>query len=140
VTADLASPTTIGTGRVTATANNVSRQRTIDFVRALPNLITVSTGGTFEVKPSTSTGPTVTGTFLRNIGTVSEGTVATFRAVTSDGSAIGFFRDITTVSAAGTATATFLVGTTDYRGPVTIIVGATGSAVTGSTGVTVVDP
>ncbi|HXT50825.1 MAG TPA: hypothetical protein VN811_07270, partial [Thermoanaerobaculia bacterium] len=83
VTADLASPTTIGSGRVTATANNVSRQATINFDRALPTLITVSTGGTFEVKPSTSTGPTVTGTFLRNIGTVTAGTVATFRATTA---------------------------------------------------------
>jgi hypothetical protein len=140
VTADLASPTTLGSGRVTATANNVSRQTTIDFVRALPNLITVATGGTFEVAPSTSTGVTVTGTFLRNIGTVTAGTVATFRATTSSGTAIGFFRDVTTVSAAGIATATFLAGETDYRGPVTITVGAEGSSVTGSTGITIVDP
>jgi len=140
VSADLASPTTIVTGRVTATANNVSQQTTIDFVRALPDVITVATGGTFEVSPSTSTGVTVTGTFLRNVGTVSQGTVATFRATTSSGGPIGFFRDVTTVSASGTATATFLAGQTDYRGPVTITVGAQGSSVTGTTGITIVDP
>ena len=140
VTADLASPTTIGSGRVTATANNVSRQTTINFERALPDLITVATNGTFTITPSTSAGVTVTGTFLRNIGTVTAGTVATFRATTSSGASIGFFRDVTTVSAAGTATATFLVGETDYRGPVTITVGAQGTSVTGTTGLTVVDP
>ncbi|HEV8241590.1 MAG TPA: hypothetical protein VGS57_19665 [Thermoanaerobaculia bacterium] len=140
VSADLASPTTIGSARVTATANNVSQQTTINFVRALPNIITVSTGGTFTVTPSTSSGVTVTGTFLRDIGMVTAGTVATFRAFTSDGTAIGFFRDVTTVSSSGTATATFLAGQTDYRGPVTIIVGAQGTSVTGSTGITIVDP
>ena len=138
--ADLKSPTTISSGRVTVTVNNVSQQATINFERALPDIITVSSNGQFQVKPSTSTGVTIVGTFLRNIGTVTAGTVATFRAVTSDGSSIGFFRDITTVGADGTARATFLVGDTTYRGPVTIIVGAQGSSVTGTTGLTVVDP
>jgi len=140
VTADLQSPTTIGSGRVTATARGITQQAAINFVRALPDIITVSTGGTFQVSPSTSSGVTVTGTFLRNIGTVSAGTVATFRATISDGTAIGFFRDVTTVSASGTATATFLAGQTDYRGPVTITVGAQGSSVTGTTGITIVGP
>jgi hypothetical protein len=66
--------------------------------------------------------------------------VATFRATTAAGAPIGFFRDVTTVSAAGTATATFLAGETDYRGAVTITVGAEGSSVTGTTGITIVDP
>ena len=140
VSADLASPTAIGTGRVTATAHNVTQQTTINFQRALPNVITVATNGTFVVQPSNSTGVTVTGTFLRNIGTVTAGTVATFRATTAAGAPIGFFRDVTTVSAAGTATATFLAGETDYRGAVTITVGAEGSSVTGTTGITIVDP
>lgn len=140
VSADLASPTTIGSGRVTATANNISQQTTIDFQRALPNLITVATNGTFELSPSTSSGVTVKGTFLRNVGTVTLGTVATFRATTPDGAEIGFFRDVTTVGGSGVATATFLAGQTDYRGPVTITVGAQGSSVTGTTGITIVDP
>lgn len=138
--ADLKSPTTISSGRVTVTVSNVSQQATINFERALPDIITVSSNGQFQVKPSTSTGVTIVGTFLRNIGTVTAGTVATFRAVTSDGWAIGFFRDITTVGNDGTARATFLVGDTTYRGPVTITVGAQGSSVTGTTGLTVVDP
>jgi hypothetical protein len=140
VTADLASPTTIGRGRVTAAANNVSTQTTIDFQRALPHHITVATNGTFEVKPSTSQGVTVVGTFLRDVGTVTAGTVATFRATTPDGASIGFFRDVTTIGADGKATATFLAGQTTYRGPITITVGAQGTSVTGTTGLTVVDP
>ncbi|HET9766000.1 MAG TPA: hypothetical protein VFS60_04080 [Thermoanaerobaculia bacterium] len=140
VSASLASPSAIGSGRVTATANNVSRQTTIEFQRAYPNVITVATNGTFTVKPSVSAGVTVVGTFLRNVGKVTPGTVATFRATTADGAPIGFFRDVTTVTAAGTATATFLAGETDYRGAVTITVGAEGSSVTGTTGITVVDP
>lgn len=140
VTADLASPTTIGRGRVTAAANNVSRQVPIDFQRALPNVITVATNGTFEVRPSNSQGVTVVATFLRDIGTVSANTVATFRATTDTGASIGFFRDVTTVNASGTATAVFLAGQTSYRGPVTVTVGAQGSAVTGTTQLTVVDP
>ena len=140
VTADLASPLAIGRGRVTATANNVSQQTTIDFHRALPDLITVATSGTFEVQPSTSQGVTVVGTYLRNVGKVTAGTVATFRATTGAGATIGFFRDVTTVRADGTASATFLAGQTTYRGPVTITVGAEGTSVTGSTGLTVVDP
>jgi hypothetical protein len=54
VSASLASPSAIGTGRVTATANNVSRQTTIEFQRAYPNVITVATNGTFTVTPSVS--------------------------------------------------------------------------------------
>ena len=138
--ADLKSPTTISSGRVTVTVNNVSTQATINFERALPDIITVSSNGTFQVKPSTSSGVTIVATFLRNIGNVTPGTVATFRAFTADGAAIGFFRDISTVGNDGMARATFLVGETTYRGAVTIIVGAQGSSVTGTTGLTVVDP
>ncbi len=138
--ADLKSPTTISSGRVTVTVNNVSQQATINFERALPDIITVSSNGTFQVKPSVSSGVTIVATFLRNIGNVTPGTVATFRAFTADGAAIGFFRDISTVGNDGIARATFLVGETTYRGAVTIIVGAQGSSVTGTTGLTVVDP
>ena len=79
-TADLVSPSTLGTGRVSATANNVTRQVTIQFDRALPNLITVSTQGKIQVKADNADTATVVATFLRDIGQVTEGTVATFSA------------------------------------------------------------
>jgi hypothetical protein len=138
VTADLKSPATLGPGRVTATALSVSREAVIEFRRALPNRITVSTNGTFTVPPSSSAGVTVIGTFLRDIGKVSQGTVATFRATRESGGSVGFFRDITTVGADGTATATFIPGETTQGGRVTLTVGAEGTAVTGTTTIEIV--
>ena len=144
-TADLRSPSTIGPARVTATAQNVSRQATIEFHRAHADHVTVSTNGVFQVPATATATLAVTATFLRDVGRVTPGALATFRAVTDTGAPIGGFRDVTTVSAdstgtAGVATATFLPGATSYRGPVTITVGAQGSPVTGSTQIEVVAP
>jgi hypothetical protein len=140
--ADLVSPSTLGSGRVTATANNVTREVSIQFDRALPNLITVSTQGKFQVKADNVDTATVVGTFLRDIGQVTEGTVATFRATDDAGQSVGFFRDVGTVSGptGRQATATFLAGDTTYRGRVTITVGADGSSVIGTADVEIVDP
>ena len=140
VTADLKSPSTIGPARVTATAQNVSREATIEFRRALPDHITVSTNGTSTVQPSTSAGVTVIGTFLRDIGKVTQGTVATFSANRESGPAVGFFRDITTVGADGKATATFIPGQTTEGGRVTLTLGAEGTSVTGTTTIEIVIP
>lgn len=138
--ADLKSPASLGAARISATVGGLSRETTVNFTRALPNRITVSTNGTFALPPSTSTGASVIGTFLRDLGKVTEGTVATFRATTDAGAAIGFFNDISTVKSDGTATATFLPGQTTYRGRVTITVGADGTAVNGTTQIEIVDP
>lgn len=139
VTADLKSAAAIGPARVTATARNVSRQATIQFQRALPDRITVSTNGTSTVAPSGSAGVTVVATFLRDLGAVTPGTVATFRAQRQNGGAVGFFRDVSTV-ANGQATATFIPGETTQGGRVNLIVGAEGTAVTGSTTIELVVP
>ena len=141
--ADLISPATLGPGRVSATANNVTRQVTIQFDRAPPNLITVSTQGKVQVKADNADTVTVVGTFLRDIGQVTEGTVATFSGRDSNGQSVGFFRDVGTVTVVGSgrqATATFLAGDTTYRGRVTLTVGADGSAVTGVAEIEIVDP
>jgi hypothetical protein len=144
-TADLRSASAIGPARVTATAQNVSRQATIDFHRAHADHVTVSTNGVFQVPATATASLAVTGTFLRDVGRVTPGAVATFRATTDTGAPIGAFRDVTTVSAdstgtAGVATATFLPGVTPYRGRVTITVGAAGSPVTGTTQIEIVAP
>jgi hypothetical protein len=138
--ADLASPATLGQARVSATVQGFTREARIEFTRALPNLITVSTNGTFAIPPSTSAGVSVIGTFLRDIGKVTAGTVATFRATTDTGAPIGFFNDVTTVKSDGTATATFLPGQTAYRGRVTITVGVEGSSVVGTAQIEIRDP
>lgn len=138
--ADLASAATLGQARVSATVQGFTRETVIQFTRALPNLITVSTNGVFAFPPSTSAGASVIATFLRDIGKVTPGTVATFRATTDAGAAIGFFNDVTTVKSDGTATATFLPGQTSYRGRVTITVGVEGSSVQGTAQIEIVDP
>lgn len=141
--ADLVSPTTLGTARVLATANNVTREVSLRFDRAYPQRVTVSTQGKFQVKADNLDTATVTATFLRDIGLTTEGTVATFRATDANGQTLGFFRDVGTVAAVGNgrqATATFLAGSTAYRGTATITVGVEGSSVTGTTEIEIVDP
>lgn len=138
-TAELVSPATIGTGIVSATANQVTRQATISFVRALPDRILVSTGGKVTAKAGLDDPVTVTASFQRDIGQVTQGTVAVFTATDSSGREIGLFRDASTVNASGSAAATFLAGTTTYRGPVTITVTAQGHTVRGTAVIEIVD-
>ncbi|HXU33959.1 MAG TPA: hypothetical protein VN851_25585 [Thermoanaerobaculia bacterium] len=138
-TVELVSPGAIGTGIVTATANQVTRQAQISFVRALPNRILVSTGGKVTAQAGLTDPVTVTASFQRDIGNVTPGTSAVFTATDSSGREIGLFRDASTVNASGTAAATFLAGTTTYRGPVTITVSAQGGTVFGTATIEIVD-
>lgn len=138
-TVELVSPATIGTGIVSATANQVTRQATISFVRALPDRILVSTGGKVTARAGLDDPVTVTASFQRDIGQVTQGTPAVFTATDSSGREIGLFRDASTVNASGSASATFLTGTTTYRGPVTIAVNAQGHTVRGSAVIEIVD-
>lgn len=138
-TVELVSPGTIGTGLVTATANQVTRQAQISFVRALPDRILVSTGGKVTAQAGLTDPVTVTASFQRDIGSVTPGTSAVFSATDSSGREIGIFRDASTVNASGSAAATFLAGTTTYRGPVTIAVSAQGGAVRGTATIEIVN-
>jgi hypothetical protein len=127
--ADLVSPRQITTGRVTATVNGVTREASIRFERALPNVITATVD--MPIAPAaTSTKIKVTATLLRNVGTVSDGTVVTFRATKADGTPVGLFTNVTTTTN-GTASADFLPNTTE-AGTVTITVGAQDTSVTGT--------
>jgi hypothetical protein len=127
--ADLVSPKTITTARVSATVNGVTREVSTQFVRALPTLITAAVDQ--PIAPAAaSTKIHVTATLLRDQGTVTDGTVVTFQATTADGAPVGVFTNITT-SSNGTAGADFLPNTTT-PGTVTITVGAQGTSVKGS--------
>ncbi len=138
-TVELVSPSAIGTGIVSATANQVTRQAQISFVRALPDRILVSTGGKVTAQAGLTDPVTVTASFQRDIGQVTAGTSALFSATDSSGREIGLFRDTSTVNASGSAAATFLAGTTTYRGPVTIAVSAQGGTVRGTATIEIVD-
>jgi hypothetical protein len=126
--ADLVSPKTITTARVTATVDGVTREAPIGFVRALPMSITATTDT--PVAPAAATTKIhITVTTLRAPGTVTDGTVVTF-AATASGSPVGIFTNITTTTN-GVATADFLPQTTK-PGTVTITIGAQDTAVTGT--------
>jgi hypothetical protein len=127
--ADLVSPRQITTARVTATVNGVTRQAAIRFERALPNVITAAVD--MPIAPAAAgTVIQVTATLLRNVGTVTDGTVVTFRATRPDGTPVGLFTNVTTTTN-GMATANFLPNTTT-PGTVTITVGAQDTGVTGT--------
>ncbi len=136
---ELVSPGAIGTGLVMATANQVTRQASITFVRALPDRILVSTAGKVTAKTGLDDPVTVTASFQRDLGNVTPGTGAIFTAFDSSGREIGIFRDISTVNASGSASATFLAGTTTYRGPATIVVTAQGGTVRGTATIEIID-
>lgn len=139
--ADLESPAAIGFARVTATAAGFSQDARIDFHRALPDLVTVAVSAA-TVAASSDASVTVTGTFLRDVGTVTTGTVATFTAVDAAGAPVGQFRNVTAIGQAtpSVATADFFPGTTAVRGLVTIRVGTAEGSATGTGTVEIVDP
>lgn len=134
----LKSDTTIGTARLTVTAESVVRQTVVEFVRALPMTITVASPLTV---PASATGSIdVTGQLRRTPGSVSDGTAVLFEAIRTDnGASIGSFRNITS-SVGQQVSASFLPGTTDYRGNVELRVSLPDRSVAGSTTVMVVAP
>jgi hypothetical protein len=126
---DLTSATEIGSDRVTATVQGVSRSAEIELERAPPDVITVS-ADMLAVPAAPDSRVMVTATLRRDVGDVTDGTVVTFSAVDDTGASVGSFGNVT-LSQGGTATATFLPGAA-APGFVTIFVGAEGTPVTGS--------
>ncbi|MFL6236054.1 MAG: hypothetical protein ACJ76N_23180 [Thermoanaerobaculia bacterium] len=147
-TAGLTSPKTIGAATVTATLNapgggtGFSRQTSIRFDPALPNVITVQVDN-LQVLPGGKV--RVTAHFTRSIGQVSANTVATFSARDANGNSVGGFENVTVIQPGtsatdSTATADYLPGPSAAPGPVTITAGTDPASVTGSTNITIVKP
>lgn len=126
---DLTSATEIGSDRVTATVQGVSRSVGIDFERAPPDVITVA-ADMLAVPAAPDSQVMITATLHRDVGDVTDGTVVTFSAVDDTGASVGSFGNVT-LAQGGTATATFRPGAA-APGFVTIFVGAEGTSVTGS--------
>jgi hypothetical protein len=144
-TAGLTSPKTIGVATVSATLTSAgggtgfSRQTSIRFDPALPNVITVQVDN-LEVMPGGKV--RVTAHFTRPVGQVSANIVATFSAVDASGNPVGSFQNVTVVQPGTSATdsiatADYLPGAGAAPGPVTIVVGTDPPSVTGSTTITV---
>jgi hypothetical protein len=144
-TAGLTSPRTIGVATVSATLSSAgggtgfSRQTSIRFDPALPNVITVQVDN-LQVTPGGTVH--VTAHFTRLVGQVSANLVATFSAVDANGNPVGGFQNVSVVQPGAsatdsTATADYLPGPSAAPGPVTIVVGTDPASVTGSTTITV---
>lgn len=129
--ADLKSPAQIGTGRVQATVNGVTREVSVSFERALPNAIVV-TANPDTVPAAADSKITVTATLLRDIGNVSDGTLVTFSAP------VGRFTNVTRTTN-GVATADYHPGAVT-PGLVRIVAGAQDTNVTGSVEVELTAP
>ena len=128
--ADLKSPVTITTGRVTATANGVTREVVVSFEKAAATSITV--GVDMPVAPAAaSTKIHVTATLRHDQGFVTDGTQVSFTAM-REGSTdtLGVWTNIT-LTTNGVASADFLPNTTT-GGVVILTVGAEGTDRTGS--------
>src|SRR4051812_1397238 len=148
-TAGLTSPKTIGTATVSATlnapggsGNGFSRQTSIRFDPALPNVITVQVDN-LQVMPGGKV--RVTAHFTRSIGQVSANTVALFSAQDASGNVIGGFANVTgvqpgTSATDSTATADYLPGPGAAARPGAITAGTDPPSVTGSTTITIVKP
>lgn len=142
-TAQLVSPLAISTASVTAAANNVSRVTNISFVRALPDKAVQVTADPIElVMDPTQAGPqsSVVVKLVRNVGTPTPGASVTLRAVGVNNQVVGFFSNVTVSDNQGQITATYVPGSTTYRGEVSIRATADGTSLVGSTIVRLVDP
>lgn len=138
-TADLRSPTVIGSARVQASVAGVTRETVIDFERAVPDAVTVAVQSA-TVKAAPIYEVTVTVLLLRDVGTVNPGTLVTLTARSEDGVQVGSFRNITRSDTNQQATAQYSPGDTSHRGTVIIEAGAEGTRAKGRTTVQVVSP
>jgi hypothetical protein len=147
-TAGLTSPKTPGVAAVSATlntgsgSNGFSRQTSVRFDPALPNVITVVVDN-LTVMPGGKVH--VTAHLTRPVGQVTANTVVVFSAKDASGNDVGGFENVTVVQPGASAsdsiaTADYLPGAAAAPGPVTIFVGTDPPSVTGSTTITVTKP
>ena len=123
-----------GIAIVSASVEGGRAETEVRFEPAMPTQIvvtataaTVASGGTVTVRA----------TLLRSSGRVQSGMFPVYTATTSTGAPIGNFTDIEPTNASSLSSAVFNVGTTTYRGPITIRVSAPDGSVSGTTIVTI---
>jgi adhesin/invasin len=120
--------TTPGVARITATVDGSTAETTAQFTAAQPDRVFVAPDAV-ALKSGDST--TIRVTLIRATGSVSPRLEVSYSATTDSGAAIGSFSRVT-LAENSVSTASFNVGTTTFRGPVTIRAtvegGATGTA------------
>jgi hypothetical protein len=138
LSADLRS-SAAGPAIVSAAVEGAVVEAGVRFDTAQPTQIVVTAAApTLEA----SAGETVQirATLLRSTGKVTAGMFPIYAATRSDGTSIGTFTDLKASDAAGLSSAAFSVGTTPYRGPVTIRVSAPDSSASTTVIIEIVSP
>jgi hypothetical protein len=115
------SPRTVATAVVTASVNNLTARRTLEFTHAYPDGISLAVLGSFRLTASFSTKASLRAELVRDSGSVTRGTEVRFTATDdSTGNEFGFWSAISPSDASGVATAEFTPGNTAERGEATI--------------------
>lgn len=135
----LVSPRTTGLATITASVNNLTARRTIEFTPALPDDVTLTMVGSFRLPASFATKAVLRAVLVRDTGTVTKGTEAVFTATDdSSGQTFGYWSGERQTDANGQVTAEFTPGTTSERGEATIRVTVPGTRLSAAVKVEVV--
>ncbi len=133
------SPRTPATGTVTASVNNLTARRTLEFTHAYPDAMSLGVSGSLRLSASFGTKATLRAQLVRDVGSVTRGTEVAFTGVhDATGQEFGFWSAITSSDAAGQATAEFTPGNTPLRGESTIRARVSGSNVSAAVKVEIV--
>jgi hypothetical protein len=137
----LVSPRTTASAVVTASVNNLTARRTVEFTHAYPDDVSLAVQGSFRLTASFSTKATLRAELSRDVGSVTRGTEVRFTAVDdSTGQTFGFWSAETASDLNGLATAEFTPGNTTERGEATIRVSVPGTSLSATVKVEIVSP
>jgi hypothetical protein len=135
----LVSPRTTGVATVTASVNNLTARRTIEFTPAMPDDATLVVSGSFRLSASFATKAILRAQLLRDTGTVSRGIEVAWTATDdSTGNRFGYWSGESQADTNGQVTAEFTPGTTAERGEATLRVSVSGTDVTAAVKVEIV--
>ncbi len=153
-TAELVSPTQIGSARISASIKNKTQEKAISFYRALPDKAIEVRIDPVRIVLDPDAQATVVTTLVRNVGTPTAGTKVFYQAYEfgpededspcnrhAIGNVVGHFSNATLSDGVGQSLASFVLpSTTSYRGDVRILAYADGVGLTGCTRATLSNP
>lgn len=140
-TVGLISPRTTGLATVSASVNNLTARRNIEFTHAFPDNAVLSVSGSFRLSASFASKAILRVELTRDPGTVTRGTEVAFEAVDdSSGQAFGYFNGVTPSDVSGLVTAEFTPGNTLERGEATLRATVVGTNVRATAKVEIVSP
>jgi hypothetical protein len=138
-TIGVVSPRTPATATLTASVNNLTARRTLEFTHAYPDDISLAVQGSFRLSASYGTKATLRAELWRDVGSVTRGTEVRFTAVhDATDQEFGFWSAVTPSDTTGVATAEFTPGNTPLRGESTIRARVPGTSLQASVKVEIV--